>query len=126
MQNKKRKMDDKQDSRQKIVQQELFEMRNIPESDWADTSKSSDYVPESTPSSDNIPSECQPKKNTKRSRKKWVIVFIGNLKKIIIWYKQDLIIVLLWFDNLYKIKLKNKDEKLKGFDVFFVNSNNNY
>ena len=70
MQNKKRKMDDKQDSRQKIVQQELFEMRNIPESDWADTSKSSDYVPESTPSSDNIPSECQPKKNTKRSRKK--------------------------------------------------------
>ena len=73
MQNKKRKRHEepkKTDSSQKIYQQELFEMKDIPLSNWRDSSKSSDYVPESTPSSDNIQSESQTKKYTKRPRKK--------------------------------------------------------
>ena len=45
-------------------------MKDIPLSNWQDSSKSSDYVPESTPSSDNIQSESQTKKYTKRPRKK--------------------------------------------------------
>ena len=61
------------DSSQKIYQQELFEMKDIPLSDWQDSSKSSDYVPESTPSSDNIQSESQTKKYTKRPRKNELI-----------------------------------------------------
>ena len=71
----------KDDSSQKIYQQELFEMKDIPLSNWQDSSKSSDYVPESTPSSDNIQSESQTKKYTKRPRKKWINIFIVDLKK---------------------------------------------
>ena len=56
-------------------------MKDIPLSDWRDSSKSSDYVPESTPSSDNIQSESQTKKYTKRPRKKWINIFIVDLKK---------------------------------------------
>ena len=64
-----------------MKEKKLFEMKDIPLSDWRDSSKSSDYVPESTPSSDNIQSESQTKKYTKRPRKKWINIFIVDLKK---------------------------------------------
>ena len=40
------------DRHEKIVQSELFALRNIDMSDWVDSSKSSDYVPGTSPTTE--------------------------------------------------------------------------
>ena len=66
----KEKEKKEKDRHEKIVQSELFVLRNINQSDWVDSSKSSDYVPESTPSSDNYLLDDSPKKKPTRASKK--------------------------------------------------------
>ena len=56
LESRKRKMKEKEkkdkDRHEKIVQSELFALRNIDMSDWVDSSKSSDYVPGTSPTTE--------------------------------------------------------------------------